>query len=101
MLFGAGRQRARLCYCCCCLRAARAKRVAWVLLLMLHSLFCDNRHTVSLLIDYMIFSPKYRNEVLVGEVAMVDEAIIWKTCSELDIEVIDMAVNPDHVHMFI
>lgn len=49
----------------------------------------------------MIFSPKYRNEVLVGEMAMVDEAIICKTCSELDIEVIDMAVNPDHVHMFI
>ncbi|MCD4842984.1 MAG: transposase [Methanosarcinales archaeon] len=24
-----------------------------------------------------------------------------KTCRELDIEVIDMTVNPDHVHLFI
>ncbi|MCD4843134.1 MAG: IS200/IS605 family transposase [Methanosarcinales archaeon] len=24
-----------------------------------------------------------------------------KTCKELDIEIIDMAINPDHVHLFI
>jgi REP-associated tyrosine transposase len=47
------------------------------------------------------FSPKYRGKVLVGDVAMLAEAIIRKTCKELDIEVIDMAVNPDHVHLFI
>ncbi len=60
-----------------------------------------DRHTVSLLTDHMVFSPKYRGKVLVGDVAMVAEAIIRKTCKELDIEVIDMAVNPDHVHIFI
>ena len=48
----------------------------------------------------MVFSPKYRGKILVGEVAMVAEAIIRKTCSELDIEVVDMAVNPDHAHLF-
>ena len=31
---------------------------------------------------------------------MLAEAIIQKTCKELDIEIIDMAVNPDHVHLF-
>jgi putative transposase len=31
----------------------------------------------------------------------VAEAIIRKTCKELDIEVIDMAVNSDHVHLYI
>ena len=36
-----------------------------------------------------------------GDVAMLAEAIIRKTCMELDIEVIDMTVNPDHVHLFI
>ena len=60
-----------------------------------------DRHTVSLLTAYMVFSPKYRGKVLVGDVAMLAEAIIRKTCMELDIEVIDMAVNPDHVHLFI
>jgi len=48
-----------------------------------------------------VFSPKYRGKLLVGDVGMVAEGIIRKTCKELDIEVIDMAVNPDHVHLFI
>jgi len=39
--------------------------------------------------------------VLVGDVVMLAEAVIWKTCEELDIKIIDMAVNPDHVHLFI
>jgi putative transposase len=60
-----------------------------------------DRHTVSLLTDHMVFSPKYRGNVLVGDVAMVAEAIIRKTCKELEIEAIDMAVNTDHVHIFI
>jgi len=39
--------------------------------------------------------------VLVGDVAMLAEGIIRNTCRELDIEVIDMTVSPDHVHIFI
>ena len=60
-----------------------------------------DRYTVSLLTDHLVFSPKYRGKVLVGDVDMVAEAIMRKTCKELDIEVNDMAVNPDHVHIFI
>ena len=80
-----------------------------------------DRHTVSLLTDHMVFSPKYRGKILTGDIAMLAEAIIQenphfgriylryivlqyiqrKTCQELDIKIIDMAVNPDHVHLFI
>jgi putative transposase len=60
-----------------------------------------DRHTVSLLTDHIVFSPKYRGKVLEGEVAEAAEEIIRETCKELDIEVIDMAVNVDHVHLFI
>ena len=60
-----------------------------------------DRHTVSLLTDHLVFSPKYRGKVLLGDVAEVAEEIIRGTCKELDIEVIDMAVNVDHVHLFI
>ena len=60
-----------------------------------------DRHTVSLLSDHMVFCPKYRRKVLVGEVAMVGEGVIRQTCKELDIEVIDIAVNCDHVHLII
>jgi len=50
---------------------------------------------------YLVFSPKYRGKVLRGDVAEVAEEIIRGTCKELGIEVIDMAVNVDHVHLFI
>ncbi len=60
-----------------------------------------DRHTVSLLTDHLVFSPKYREKVLEGEVAEAAEAIIRETCKELDIEIIDMAMNLDHVHLFI
>jgi len=32
---------------------------------------------------------------------MVAEGVMRKTCVELDIEIIDMAINPDHVPIFI
>ncbi len=60
-----------------------------------------NRHTVSLLTDHMVITPKYRGKILVGDVALAVEGIIRTTCKEMDIEIIDMAVNVDHVHLFI
>jgi len=59
-----------------------------------------DRHTVLLLSDHMVFAPKYRGKILTGDVAMITEGIICKTCKELDIELIGIAVNPDHVHIF-
>ena len=38
---------------------------------------------------------------MLGDVADVAEEIIRETCKELDIEIIDMAINVDHVHLFI
>jgi REP element-mobilizing transposase RayT len=35
-----------------------------------------DRHTVSLLTDHLVFSPKYRGKVLEGEVAEAAEEII-------------------------
>jgi REP element-mobilizing transposase RayT len=60
-----------------------------------------DRHTVSLLTDHLVFSPKYRGKVLLGEVAEAAEEIIRENCKERDIDVIDMAVGVDHVHLFI
>ena len=57
-------------------------------------------HTVSLLSDHIVFAPEYRGKILTGDVAMITEGIICKTCKELDIEIIEIAVNPDHVHIF-
>ncbi|MCW3134803.1 MAG: transposase [Methanophagales archaeon] len=44
-----------------------------------------------------LFSPNYRGKVLLSEVAEAAEEIIRETCKELDVEIIDTAVNVDHV----
>ena len=51
--------------------------------------------------NHIVFSQKYRGRVLVGDMALVAGAVIRRICEEMDIEVIDMAVNPDHVAQFI
>ena len=43
-----------------------------------------DRHTVSLLTDHLVFSPKYRGKVLKGELAEAAEEIIRENCKELD-----------------
>ncbi len=58
-----------------------------------------DRHTVSLISDHMVFAPKYRGKILIDDVAMVVEGIICKTCVEMGLEIIEIAVNPDHVHI--
>lgn len=50
-----------------------------------------------ILTDHLVFSPKYRGNVLLGDVAEVVEENIRETCKDRDIEVIDMVVNVGHV----
>ncbi|HEY9206138.1 MAG TPA: hypothetical protein VIO58_09465 [Candidatus Methanoperedens sp.] len=38
-----------------------------------------DRHTVSLLTDYMVLTPKYRGKILTVEVAFVTEGVIRAT----------------------
>ena len=60
---------------------------------------CRKRNSVTT--DHMVITPKYRGKILVGNVALSVEGIIRTTCKEMKIEIIDMAVNVDHVHLFI
>jgi len=56
-----------------------------------------DRHTVSLLTDHIMFSPKYRGKVLVSYVVMLAETIIRKTCRELDIKIINMSASSERL----
>ncbi len=60
-----------------------------------------DRHTVSMMTDHLVFCPKYRGKLLVGKVANECECTIRDVCDELDIIIIDLAINIDHVHLFI
>ncbi len=60
-----------------------------------------DRHTSSLLALHLVLTPKFRAKVLVGGVAIDCEKEIRWTCKCLDVDIIEMAVAEDHVHLFL
>ena len=53
-----------------------------------------NRHTVSLLTDHTVITPKYRGKILVEKmIALAVAGIVRTTCKEMKIEIIDKALE--------
>jgi putative transposase len=50
---------------------------------------------------YVIWCPKYRKEVLTGEVEIRLRAIIRNVCVECKAELIQMETMPDHVYLLV
>ncbi|HSL86621.1 MAG TPA: IS200/IS605 family transposase [Bacteroidales bacterium] len=48
---------------------------------------------------HIVWCPKYRRKVLVDEVAVRLEGIIRETAYEKQVEIIEMEIMPDHVHL--
>ena len=59
----------------------------------------DN-HSVSLLTNHTVFCTKYRFPLLTPEIADRCEEIIRELARDLNVKIIRMAVNPNHVHIF-
>jgi putative transposase len=59
------------------------------------------RHTVHLVVYHIIWCPKRRRKVLVGRVRDRLEQIIREVTAEHDWTVLELAIQPDHVHLFI
>ena len=53
------------------------------------------------LILHFVFIPKFRAAVLTGDVAIRLDAIIREVCDELHVEILALAIQPDHVHLLI
>jgi putative transposase len=48
-----------------------------------------------------VWCPKYRKPVLTDEVADRLEQLIEEKADELDLDILRLAIQPDHVHLFI
>lgn len=57
--------------------------------------------TVYLVNYHLIWCPKRRKPVLVGKIKERLKEIIQEVATEKEIEILDLVVNPDHVHLFI
>jgi len=58
-------------------------------------------HRVHLIVYHLIFCPKRRKAVLGGSIAAECERLIHAKCEEKGWEVIDLTIQPDHVHLFV
>jgi putative transposase len=59
------------------------------------------QHTVHLIVYHMIWCPKRRRKVLIGKVAERLEHLICEVAQENAWKVLQLAIQPDHVHLFL
>ncbi len=57
-------------------------------------------HTVHLIVYHIIFCPKRRRKILVGPIQERLQQIIREVAAEYKWSVIELAIQPDHVHVF-
>jgi len=60
-----------------------------------------SRNKVFLIQYRLVWCPKRRKPVLVGKVKERLEQVIYQVADELGIKVLELAINPDHVHLSI
>lgn len=60
-----------------------------------------DEHRVHLIIYHLIWCPRRRKSVLVGSVATRCRELIEGKCGENGWEVLALAIQPDHIHLFV
>src|SRR5579859_936378 len=63
--------------------------------------YTHEQHTVHLIVYHIIWCPKRRRRVLVGKIAERLEQLIHEVADENAWEIIELAIQPDHVHLFL
>lgn len=58
-----------------------------------------DRSSVSNLSEHIVFTTKFRGKVLKGRVATECEKAIREICDNMDIEIISIAIQPEHTHV--
>ena len=59
------------------------------------------RHNVHLVVYHIIWCPKRRRKVLVGPIRTRLEQVIREVVAEQEWTVLELAIHPDHVHLFV
>ncbi|QFU84705.1 IS200/IS605 family transposase [Natronorubrum aibiense] len=59
------------------------------------------RHATYNLNYHIVWLPKYRQPVLVNEVADRVRSILHEIADDKGVEILDLTVQPDHVHLFV
>lgn len=60
-----------------------------------------DEHRVHLIIYHLIWTPKRRKAVLTSAIAVDCKRLIETKCAEKGWEIIELAIQPDHAHLFV
>ena len=60
-----------------------------------------DEHRVHLIVYHLVWTPKRRKAVLTGAIGLDCRALIEAKCAEKGWEIIELAIQPDHVHVFV
>lgn len=71
------------------------------MLIYMDEKYIHEEHTVHHILYHIIFCPKRRKKVLVGPVYDRLQEIIQQVADENDWEIVELAIQPDHVHLFL
>ena len=57
--------------------------------------------SIHLIVYHLIWCPKRRKKVLVKDVAKDCQALVQEVCASQDWQILELAIMPDHIHLFI
>ncbi len=60
-----------------------------------------DEHRVHLIIYHLIWCPKRRKKILVGDVAKDCDQLIRTKCEQKGWQVLELVVQPDYIHLFV
>ena len=61
----------------------------------------SNKNVVYSCNYHIVWCPKYRRKVLKGEIETRLKEVVVNTCKEINVDIIEMEIMPDHVHLLL
>jgi putative transposase len=58
-----------------------------------------DEHRIHRIVYHLVWTPKRRKPVLIGNIAADCKALIEQKCSEQGWTILELAVQPDHIHL--
>lgn len=60
-----------------------------------------DEHRVHLIVYHLVWTPKRRKAILIGQIAADCKKLIERKCEERGWIILQLAVQPDHIHLFV
>lgn len=65
------------------------------------SRYKHNPGSVTALKYHIIWIPRRRRKVLVGDIAKRLEGLLYEKAAEISVDILHLAIEPDHIHLFV